>query len=455
MTRTCAVMLTAVLALNGAPVLALADPGAESDQFVSKEEYNRLLKRYEQLEKQMQEIQQKLDQLPPTPPPQPAQAGQPATPAAAPPGFVTQAEFNELKQEVDSTRSMAKATFPGTTKFLLTGYGATGFEYQQNGGDRLFTAQFNPLFLWQLSDRLLFEGELEFELSGQDTDLNLEQAHLSYVFNDYLVFDAGKFLNPMDSFVERYHMAWVNRLPDHPLAVYDGLLPESLVGAQFRGGFPIGPTMVNYSAFVANAPSLNTDPTQYGFNDLGTLSFDNFDNFGNHFVGGGHVGFLPIPALEIGYGVMAGNVGPPGESVSALLQSVDLNFVKDSDALRGLVRVSAQWVWSEIGGYPYDVSSFDMPLPYFYNNDRNGGYAQISYRPTKWGTPWLSGFEPVFRFDMLNQKNTPTGTDEWRYTIGLNYWLTPMTVFKTAYQIDNSNGGTAHNAFLVQFATGF
>jgi hypothetical protein len=213
--------------------------------------------------------------------------------------------------------------------------------------------------------------------------------------------------------------------------------------------------MFNYSGFAANAPSLNTDPAAFGFSDLGTLSFDNYDNFGGHFFSGGHIGFLPIPALEIGYGLMGGDVGPPGENATALMQSVDLNFIKDSDLLRGFLRLNAQWVWSHISSIPYDVSSFGMASPYFYENNRNGGYAQITYRPTKWDVDWLSRFETIFRFDMLNQKNTPTGTDEWRYTIGLNYWLTPMTVFKTAYQFDINHGDTAHNAFLMQFATGF
>ena len=43
------------------------------------------------------------------------------------------------------------------------------------------------------------------------------------------------------------------RLPDKPLAVYDGLLPETYVGAQLRGGIPVGSTRINYSGFIANA----------------------------------------------------------------------------------------------------------------------------------------------------------------------------------------------------------
>jgi hypothetical protein len=111
------------------------------------------------------------------------------------------------------------------------------------------------------------------------------------------------------------------------------------------------------------------------------------------------------------------------------------------------MRFNAQWVWSHVDDFDYGIDHFD--------NDRDGGYAQIAYRPTKWEWPWLSHFEPVYRYDQLNQKDTPTGFDESRNTVGLNYWLSPMTVFKAAYEWDSRDGDTAHDATLLQFATGF
>ena len=442
--RRLAANLAVCLAVQGSAGWALAQATAGGGEFVSKEEYNQLLKRYEQLEKQMRQVLDKLDKSQPAPS---------TAPSSAPSGFVSQSAFDDLRKEVEDTKAASQLTVPGTSKFNLGGYGATGFTYQQHGGDRLFAAQFNPLFLWKLSDRLFFEGEMELELEGNDTHAGLEQAHLAYLLNDYMTLDAGKFLNPMDAFVERFHMAWVNHLPDHPLAVYDGLLPETFVGAQVRGAVPIGPTKLNYAAFVGNAPSLVTTPGS--FSDLGTLTFDNFDNVDGQFVAGGHVGFQPIPEVELGYGVMGGNVGPSGQSVSAWMHSVDLNVVKDSQALRGLVRANAQWVWSHIGSFPYDATAFNGVAPFYFDNDRNGGYAQLTYRPTKWGLACLTHLEPVFRFDMLNQKNTPAGFDERRFTLGLNYWLGPMTVFKAAYQFDHRDGDIAHDALLLQFATGF
>src|SRR5207247_6160723 len=106
--------------------------------------------------------------------------------------------------------------------------------------------------------------EIEVELGGTEASFALEMAHLSYIANDYLTLSAGKFLNPVDYFVERQHMAWVNKLPDKPLAVYDGLLPEGLLGIQARGGVPIGPMKFGYDFYVANAPSLISSATDAG-----------------------------------------------------------------------------------------------------------------------------------------------------------------------------------------------
>ena len=54
------------------------------------------------------------------------------------------------------------------------------------------------------------------------------------------------------------------------------------------------------------------------------------------------------------------------------------------------------------------------------------------------------------------QRGSDKGYDESRYTIGLNYWLGPSTVLKTAYQFDDrSHGSQNQNAILIQAAMGF
>ena len=362
-----------------------------------------------------------------------------------------QGAIAELQTQVDELKHQVHETFPGSTKFLLAGYGAAGFT-AQHGHDPFFSASLNPIFLWKLSDRLLFEGELELELEDGETHLGLEYAQTSYLLNDYMTIGAGKFLNPTNFFVQHQHPAWINKLPDKPLAVYDGLMPESMLGVQIRGAIPIGSTTLEYAVFAANAPQLVTsgDPSE-----IGTLSFDNFDNADGHISYGGHVGFLPIPQVEIGYGIQHSGVGPRGDTVNANLQSVDLNIVDDSELLKGLINFRIQWVWSQVGSFTYDADSSQGFGPITFSNHRNGGYAQLSYRPSRVDN-FLKDFEPVVRFDDLTQRNTPDGFDEKRWTFGLNYWLTPSTVVKVAYEVDSKSGGNPkENAIMVQVATGF
>src|SRR5438034_8485484 len=312
----------------------------------------------------------------------------------------SQAATDELRQEVDTLKTQVKETFPGSTKFLVAGYGTAGFT-ARSGEDPFFDASFNALFLWKLSDRLFFEGEMELEFEDEATTINLEVAQASYLLNDYITIGVGRFLTATNSFVERQHMNWVNKLPDKPLAVYDGLFPESELGGQLRGVIPIGPTKLEYVAFVANAPDLITESDD--FSEIGMLDFDNTSNFGGHVAVGGHVGFIPIPQLEIGYGIQRSKVGPRDRAVENILQSVDFNFVTDSAFLKGLINARAQWVWSHVGHFVYDPNGELGFGPFTFNNNRNGGYAQLSYRPTRIDNDYVKNLEGVLRYDRFNQ----------------------------------------------------
>jgi hypothetical protein len=277
-----------------------------------------------------------------------------------------------------------------------------------------------------------------------DASTALEMAQMSYVANDYMTFGFGKFLNPMDYFVERQHMAWVNKMPDKPLAVYDGLVPESILGLQVRGAIPLGQTKIGYALYVANAPSLNTDTNELSW---GTLDFANL-NLGNHVALGGRIGWYPLPELEVGYGFQFSELGL---GANAYLHSADLTYVREWPQLLGTLNFHAQWVWSMVDE-PRATSAPGLG----FNNDRDGGYAQIAYRPTRLENPVLKNLEAILRYDILNQKDTPIGFDERRWTLGMDYWLSPSTVVKLAYEWDRQNGsGRNGQALMLQGALGF
>src|SRR6266571_4416517 len=433
-----------------------AAPSPPSSDYVSRAEYDKLKAEHEAMKQELDALKATVQQMT-------ARAAQ--APAEAAPGKAvsegkqvvapapSEAATEELRQEVETLKTQVKETFPGTTKFLLAGYGTAGFT-ARSGEDPFFDAAFNALFLWKMTDRLFFEGEMELEFEDEATTINLEVAQASYLLNDYITIGVGRFLNPMNFFVERQHMNWVNKLPDKPLAVYDGLFPESELGGQLRGVIPIGPTKLEYAAFVANAPGLITAPDD--FSELGMLDFDNDANTGGHVAVGGRVGFIPIPPIEVGYGIQRSKVGPRNHAVENILQSADFNYVSDSALLKGLINFRAQWVWSHVGHFVFDLDGEQGFGPLEFNNNRNGGYAQISYRPTHIVNDYIKNFEGVFRYDRFNQLHTPVGFDEQRFTIGLNYWLTPSAVLKLAYEFDDKNGGARdQDAFMLQATVGF
>ncbi len=430
---------------------ALSPPPSD---YVSRAEYDKLKAEHEAMKKELAALKTAVRQMASgTVPAAPTEAPPPAEAPGAGKQVVGAPSTEELRQEVEALKLQVKETFPGTTKFLFGGYGTAGFT-ARSGEDPFFDAAFNAIFLFKMTDRLFFEGEMELEFEDEATDLNLEIAQAAYLLNDYMTIGVGRFLNPMDFFVERQHMNWVNKLPDKPLAVYDGLFPESEMGGQLRGVFPIGPTKLEYVAFVANAPGLITESDD--LSEIGTLDFDNDANFGGHVAVGGHVGFIPIPEFEIGYGVQRSKVGPRDQAVENILQSVDFNYVRDSTLLKGLINVRAQWGWSHVGNFVYDPDSSQGFGPLSFNNNRNGGYAQMAYRPTHIDNDIIKNLEGVARYDRLNQLHTPVGFDEQRWTLGLNYWVTPSAVVKLAYEFDDKNGGARdQDAFMMQAVVGF
>ena len=266
---------------------------------------------------------------------------------------------------------------------------------------------------------------------------------------------AGEFFSPSNVFVERFEPQWINKLPDRPLAVYHGLLPNISVGAQVRGGFPIGPTRANYAFYVSNGPVLNT----FDARSAGTLDFNSYTDNNDNKAVGGRVGFLPIPGVEVGYGSETSKPGFQGTTfhdVQAFVQSVDLEVTRDSDLLKGRINLFAQYTWSHVDHAVYDPDGSLGFGPLAFTSKQDGGYTELAYRPTKVDIDFVRNLELIFRWDHLSRDPSGLG-DPWetRWTLGLNYWLSPSTVLKAAYEWDKPSGEPNRNALFIQTAMGF
>lgn len=404
--------------------------------FVSREEYERLLGEHEALKRDVEALKTLL------------RDGRPgaATNIVSSREEEMRESIQYLEETLGKVQHTAALTAPGTTRNILTGFASAGFA--RSDGDSRFSAALTPILLWQLSDRLLAEGELELTLQNERTDVDLTRAQLYYLLNDYMTLGAGKFLSPMNFLEDRLHQ--VGKMPDAPVAIAR-LLPKSNVGLQLRGGIPIGSTKLDYAVYAANAPGINVrDPAR-----LGLLEFDNFDNLGGDVAVGGRIAFFPIRELQLGYGFQYSELEAAGQETEALLHSVDFNYVRDWRRIRGTINLLAQWAWSDVGSLRYDPDGSLGFGPLTFNNRRDGGYVQLAYRPTMVENEVLKRLEPILRYERFNQNRTPADFRQHRWAIGLNYWLMPSTVFKVAYQFDSRSDDADADALLLQFKTGF
>jgi len=316
-------------------------------------------------------------------------------------------------------------------------------------------ASLSPVFLWMPAERVFFEAELELSLEDHDTNVGLEYAQLSYLLTDTMTIGAGKFLNPGNAFLERYHPTWVNKLPDRPLGVSEesgGLLSDSQLGAQLRGSVPAGQAKVTYAIYVSNGPSLVTDDA----GTAGSLAFDDYTDSNNGKAVGGRLGVQPIAGLDVGLSGERAAVVPTesdAKASDATIWAADVNY--EGMLAGGRFSLIGQWVWNDIGNVNIDPNGTQGFGPVQFDDKSNAGYVEVAYRPTTAGG-FLQNLEGVVRYDRLDAPSgAPFAVDENRWTIGVDYWLASATVVKLAYRFDHSSDPAAEaDAVLLQFATG-
>lgn len=363
---------------------------------------------------------------------------------------------SDLTEEIDDFVKQP-STYPqpsesGASPFLLTGFAWVNFQNME-GMDSTFRTSFVPIFLWKISDRVFFEAEIDFALTETETEVELGYAQLSFVVNDWMTIAVGKFLTPFGTFWERWHPAWINRLPTMPLMYsHDGgFVGEGLVGIQARGGVRVGSTLVNYSVYFANGPNLGTEA-----DEAGAIEFErNLDN-NNNKTFGGRIGALPLPYVEVGFSLLSGRVGDSGTvngKVDTLILGLDFWFGREIRALKGYLEIRGELAWADTDDAVVDDENGNPFL--FTNNKRQGFFVQIAWRPTL-----LDGFankiELVVRFDS-NKKRGPgeLGIDQTRITLGVDYWVLENMPLKFAWFQNSFSEGQNRAGIVIQAAIGF
>ncbi len=323
--------------------------------------------------------------------------------------------------------------------------GAGTFEFQE----------YTPFFLVQLNKRVLLSGEMSWSPSG----VSLGQAQADIFINDWLTMDIGYFLAPIGFWNERLDPEWINKLPDEPLVMRQ-VIPDGLVltGMQFRGAKYLfgSPVKMEYSVFGTNAMGVPGMGARSDWADLGGV-IGSTGNINQGAAYGGRLGFW-IPSYGINFGA--------SELANAPYSHLD-----------GAVNS----VWQPY--FNYHRGNWDFRFEYGQNYERtksfidnninrNGFYTQLAYRDYQSIHKQLQRLEYVFRFSdarfhgidqasiaaNVSSFATPMDApvDRNQYTLGLNYYLYPSTIFKIAYEINQElHRDLKDNVLFMQFATNF
>ncbi len=350
---------------------------------------------------------------------------------------------------VVATEPVTGQQAPSAVRGLLTGYASVWYSAEaEKDFHNDFTATISPMLLYQVGDDILFEGEMDLELHGDETELHLEHAQVHYLGLERLQVTAGMFHVPFGIW---HHASWINRMPTPPLLYQDthGAPPEGAllpilfdVGVMARANLPrVGGWNTSVAAWVSQGP---TD-------------------------GGGHHGPPdpndPEPVVaRVGIGnnfednnsdKMVGlqlrSIAPGGFTV----QASGFRAKWDHHGELDMYAANLSLIWSPgMHAVPlFDLRGEGVLIGQEYEDGgavetvRYGGYYfQLGRR--------LGGWEPVLRWSQLPQ-STAAGEvvldGRRQLAIGLNYWITPSVPLKAAYNVELD--GT--DSLYLEWSVGF
>lgn len=406
-----------------------------------------LLKRLEQMELELKNLKSQLQQ-----------ANETAETAVN--------KADEAVQTADAAENKAKAaansknSYNGPipdTKWHLSGYADTSLVVTDSDEmvDTFSSGKFNPAFHFQYKDLVIFESEAEISVDSEgETEFELEYSQFDILLHDNATLVVGKYLSPVGQFQERLHPSWINKSVNAPAGFgHDGIQPATDVGAQIRGGVPIGKSTLTYVVAVGNGPRMGHE---------GGIELEGFggDDNGNKAVSG-RLGFLPLPYFEAGASFLTAKVdGLEGIGMFEPTRADFSLWGADAAYTRGPWDVRFEYLNGERDSIfsAHEEGGEIESLPQL---NMEAWYAQIAYRLSGLtDSPVLQNFEPVFRYGEFNidgNEELEEENAEKRFNIGLNYWLAPSIVARGGIEWRNFQvpDKETETRFHLQFAYGF
>lgn len=317
----------------------------------------------------------------------------------------------------------------------IAGYTDVTYEDTENGTTGFKSLHFNPIFHFQLGERVFFEGELETEVDGEgETEVKLEYSDINLFLNDNLTLVAGLFQSPVGYFRQNLHPSWINKMATAPPGFgHDGAAPISDIGLQLRGAHSYaGGSRLNYAIYTANGPRISEEAGEiHGVEAEGATANDD-----KSLVTGGRIAYLPVPNFEVGISGASGNVALPGESTrDYTVAGADFNWQVGAFDIRG------EYIEQEVGELVTSVAPDKAKW--------SSGYLQVAYR-------WLpSNWETALRYTDFDSPHADD--DQEQSAISLNYYLYANAVIKLMYAVnDGETGATSDdNQLFAQISYGF
>ncbi|MDX1803397.1 MAG: porin [Alcanivorax sp.] len=379
-------------------------------------------------------------------------------------------ELQSLKQQMNDTRQQSETAAmqsrgdTSLAKFQVGGYGTAGYTASDQAIDAFDPVAFNPIFEFQYGDDWLFAAELELEANEEgETETKLEFATATWLANDYMAIQVGKWLSPFGQFQDRLHPSWINKLPDAPVGYGEhGVLPLSEVGAQVRGGIPLGRSIINYVVGVGNGPKLGDQ----GATTVG-LAADNNNNKSLT----GRLGIIPVPNVEVGASFMNAKITGddpagtpcdavgPGQACFATTGDYTL-WGADVAITPGPLDLRGEYTHAQLKSINGRLAEGDNHTIVVPKTTWKIWYVQMAYQLRGLSeSVWLDKWEPVVRYGEMKVDGYDgfAGDAQKRWDVGLNYLFTPTIIGKLAWEQRNYDDPATQDEklLMMQLAFGF
>lgn len=312
-------------------------------------------------------------------------------------------------------------------------YGEMHFNHRNEedpaiGSNNIHLHRFVVFLGHSFSDNLSFKGELEFEGSADETEIEteVEQAYIDWKLNDAVSLNIGQFIVPVGLLNETHE-------PDVIYGVERNPVEEFIIPATWweKGVMARWQSASGLAVDVAIHNGLNGQGAG-GIAALGTS--DGLREFRQEF-GGARADDLAY-TLRVKYTGIAGlELGATAQQQTNIVQTQDMLFGGEAPAT--LLEAHADWHWNKFGlralAARWDI---DNALAKTNGTDvLEGFYVEPSWK----ATPTVGLFA---RYNQWNTAaNQPGVEDNEQLNVGVNWWIHPRVVLKADIQNTNQAAG--------------